>query len=155
MNVSLGDELVEQGVSLLIAHFILNRHESVLEVHDSILQLHGAFWHVCLLPGSLNELLLPLNLRLRDVLCLWLHIFDDVGLGLLQFSQVLILLLRDHSLQLLQVVALWSKLISIQVAIGASFLIVCTLCTIRLSKSSPCLLSVVKTLLHLLVQVKN
>lgn len=69
VNVSLSDELIEQGVSLLIAHFILNRYESVLEVHDSILQLHGAFWHVCLLPGSLNELLLPLNLRLRDVLC--------------------------------------------------------------------------------------
>ena len=68
MNVSLCNEFVEQRVPLLIGHFILDCHKHVLQILYRVVQLHGAFGHVCLLPGSLNQLLLPLDFGLGDVL---------------------------------------------------------------------------------------
>ena len=69
MDVGLGNELVEEGVPLLVRDLLLDGDQDVLHVHDRILELHGALRHVGLLPGSLDELLLPLDFRLRDVFC--------------------------------------------------------------------------------------
>ena len=52
-----------------------------------------------------------------DVLCRRLHILDDLGLSFLELGKVLVFLLSDHCLQLLQVIALWGKLVSIEVVV--------------------------------------
>ena len=117
VNVCLGDELIQQSVSLLVVNLVLNGDERVLEVHDSILKLHGAFWHVCLLPSCLDKFLLSLYFGFGDVLCRRLHILDDLGLSFLELGKVLVFLLSDHCLQLLQVIALRGKLISVEVVV--------------------------------------
>ena len=108
MDMSLGNELIKQRVPLFVSNLVLNRHKRVLQVHDSVLELHGAFGHVCLLPSCLYKFLLSLYLSLRDVFCGRLHVFNDLGLGLLEFRKVIVFLFSNHGLQFLQIVALRS-----------------------------------------------
>lgn len=51
-----------------------------------------------MLPGSLHQFLLPLDLRFRNILCRLLHVLRNLGLLFLEAAQVLVLLLGDLSL---------------------------------------------------------
>lgn len=108
MDMGFGDEFIQQSVSLLIRNFILNRDEYVLQVHDGIVQLHGPFGHICLLPGGLDQLFLPLDFGFRGVFRRWLHILDYFSLRFLQFGEIFVLLLSNCTLQFRQIVALRS-----------------------------------------------
>ena len=155
VNMSLSDKLIQQSVSLLVTYLVLNRYQSILEIHNRIFKLHGTLCHVCLLPSCLYKFLLSFYFGFRDIFRRRFHVLDDLSLSFLQFSQVLILLLSNHCLQLLQVVSLWSKLISIEMVVSAHFIIVWIMSPICFGKSSSGLLSLVEALLKLFIQVKN
>ena len=147
-NMGFGDEFVQECVAALIADFILNRNQHILQVHYSIFELYGAFWNVGGLPGLLGEFLLSLRSRLGLVLrVLLLHVLDKVSLRATQLLEIVVLLLGDKSMQLDQRVTLRGQLEAFELADTGFFLelgcIEAVLCSVdvRLSAFVDCLLN--------------